>query len=242
LKRLFSDYPCIIPVLVLGFLLPACTGYTPPPPTETASPTPTRRPTEKNPPTQMELPAETPTEAPLPTQRIESALTEPAGDPVEIPFRLGEVQQVGDGGFHFQPVIGYNVNVLPGQATLVSKDGGIVLSLVGGDVPGASALEGVMDRLLAKVSEDFEEFEASDPYPITVDETRGLATNVSAELIGKPITGKVAVVAPSDSQLFYAFAFTVEEPDDRWESEGNEVFEAVIDSVQFYELDDESSP
>lgn len=238
MKHLPDVNPLFIPVLALGVFLSACVGYTPPPPTETHAPTLTRRPTETPSPSRTPTPSPTSTKQSLPTQPA----VEPVGDTGEVHLRMGESQKVGDGGFSFQPVIGYDVKVLPGQATLVSKDGGVVISLVGGDVPGANALEGVMDRLLARVSEDFEAFEASDPYPITVDETRGLATDVSAELTGQPVSGKVAVVAPSDTQLFYAFAFSIEEPADRWESEGSEVFEAIIESVQFYQLDDEGSP
>jgi hypothetical protein len=152
---------------------------------------------------------------------------------------MGDEYEVGDAGFAFRPVIGYDVKFLPGQATLVSEDGGIVLSLSGGNVPGAGALEGVLDRLLAEISKDFENFEASDPYPIAVDETNGLATDVRAELIGRPVAGRVVAAAPTDTQLFYAFVFTIQEPDRRWESEGSGVFEAVIESIRFYDLIEE---
>ena len=243
MKRLFNVSLIFTLILALGSILAACTGYTPPLLTETPSPTRTRRLTDTPLTSHTSPPADTPTDLPLPTRQIEPTRTDPAEAPTELTLRLGEVQEVLEGGFSFQPVVGYDVNILPGQATLVSKDGGIVLSLAGGDVPGANALEGVMDRLLARVSEDFEEFEAGDSYPIIVDESRGLAANVSAELIGKPVAGKVAVVAPSGSQLFYAFAFTIEEPDDdRWETEGSEVFEAIMDTVRFSELDDEGDP
>jgi hypothetical protein len=159
-------------------------------------------------------------------------------DSLENPLLLDEVQEVPDGGFTFQPVSGYNVTLLQSQATLVSEDGGIVISLAGGDVPGANALEGVLDRLSATISEDFEKFEVGDPYPVDVDNTSGLAIDIDAELVRRPIAGKLVVVAPLDSQLFYAFAFTIQEPDGRWESEGSKVFDAVIESIRFSELDE----
>jgi hypothetical protein len=156
---------------------------------------------------------------------------------------LGEEQSVGGGGFSFRPVVGYQVTLKTGQATLISTDGTIIFSLAGGSAPSANAIEGVMDRLMAGVSEEFEEFEAGEPFPITVDDSRGLAADVTGELIGKPITGRMAVVAPAGTQIFYAFAFTVEGPEgDRWRTEGNEVFEAVIESVDFFDPAFEEQP
>jgi hypothetical protein len=230
--------------LLIFSLLPAgCVGYTPPPPTTTPSPTRTRLSATTPAPTFTITPADTPTIQPSPTPEPEVIQQEATSVSAEMIMRLGEAMQVGEGGFSFRPVLGYKVDVLPGQATLVSEDGGIVLSLVGGDVSGGSSLEGVMDRLLARVSQDFEKFETGEPYPILIDENEGLAIDVTAELVGKPVEGQVAVVAPTSAQLFYAFAFTLEElNEDRWESEGSEVFDAVVGSVHFNEMPSEGSP
>lgn len=239
LKRLYLSSPVFIPVLTLGLLLAACIGYTTPIPVESPSPTRTRRPSDTPFPSQADLQVDSPTETPTSVQKVEPTRTESAEEPTKAPLKLGDVHDVQDGGFSFQGVIGYDVNILTGQATVVSPDGGFVLSLTKGDVPGADALEVLMEHLLVKISENFENFEADDPHPITVDGIPGLASDIRAELIGRPIAGKVAIAATSDTQLFYAFAFTIEEPEGRWESEGSEVFNAVIGSVDFYESNDE---
>jgi hypothetical protein len=149
---------------------------------------------------------------------------------------LGDIRTVREGGFSFRPVVGYEVKTKSGQATLISQDGNFVFSLAGSPTPNANTLEGVIDRLLAGVSEQFEGFESSDPYPITIDDSSGLAADVSGELVGKPIAGRVAVVAPAGTQIFYAVGFTVDVTDEqRWEAEGSEVFDAVIDTVDFFD-------
>ena len=60
----------------------------------------------------------------------------------------------------------------------------------------------------------------------------GLATDVTGELFGNEIVGRVAVVAPDDTRLFLVFGFAVE---DRWETEGNEVYNMVVDTIEFFE-------
>jgi hypothetical protein len=152
---------------------------------------------------------------------------------------LGDTQTVPDGGFSFRPVLGYDVNILPGQATLVSQDGRFIFSLAGGKSLSGTPLNNILGRLLDNVSKEMDSFQAGEPYPILVGESQGLAADVIGKMAESPINGQVAVVAPNASQVFYVLAFAVNPVDQNlWESSGEEVFTAVVGSVAFFEPSD----
>jgi hypothetical protein len=162
------------------------------------------------------------------------ALTPTLTEPAELV--LGETKTVPDGGFSFRPVVGYDVNILPGQATLVSQDGRFIFSLAGGKSLSGTPLNIILGRLLDTVSKEFDTFQAGEPYPIQVDGSQGLAADVVGNMAESPINGQVAVVAPNATQVFYVLAFAVNPADQNlWESSGEEAFTAVVGSVSFFE-------
>src|SRR4030067_1222342 len=132
-------------------VLSACTGYNPP--TAYAvqlepSPTPVRSRQNASVPliitaTTVSVPLETQaplaTSTPLPTETLP-----PTSTPTEKrELILGAPENVPDGGFSFRPLVGYDVNVFPGQVTLVSQDGYIIFSLAGGTSLSGTPLDSI---------------------------------------------------------------------------------------------------
>jgi hypothetical protein len=204
----------------------------------TALPTPTRtlvfRPTATH--SQTPIPSATATEEIIPSATIAPTATSNQITLEDLPIRLGESKSVEDGGFSFRTIIGYNTELSRRQATLISDDGEVVLSLSGIPVHNVGDLNSVMERFLDKMSETIREFESGQPYPINIDGDRGLAAEVTGEMGGEEVVGRVAIVAPTDEQLFYALAITLDGPTGRgWESRGMPVFETVIETIDFFE-------
>ncbi|OGO68969.1 MAG: hypothetical protein A2Z49_06275 [Chloroflexi bacterium RBG_19FT_COMBO_56_12] len=141
-------------------------------------------------------------------------------------------------------MVGFESRSKAGQVTLFSQDEDIVFSLTGVEVQSYGQLVQVFTNFLSQVSEQFEEFTADNQFPITVDGSPGIAVTIHGNLAEEPVNGQVVVVAPSESQLFFAIALTNGNRDGQtWEIEGKKLFEALLNSVNFYPiLEDSSSP
>jgi len=150
---------------------------------------------------------------------------------------LGDPQRVEPGGFLFQAVSGFRAEIQASQATLRNPDVSISITLAGAPAEGdTQSLQSTLDNFLNNVAKDASNFKASESYPVTVGGAEGLAVDISGELFGDEITGKIVVVSPENEQFFFAFGFATNGPaGNHWEDEGSPAFEAVLSSIQFFE-------
>jgi hypothetical protein len=172
----------------------------------------------------------TPTPTAIPTDTLEPTRTPHA-------LTLGDSQRVEPGGFSFQAVSGLRAEIQAAQVTLRNPDATISISLAGAPAEGETqSLQSTLDNFLNAVAKDASNFKASASYPVTVAGSEGLAVDISGELFGDEITGKIVVVSPENKQFFFAFGFAVNGPaGNRWENEGRPAFEAVLSSIRFFE-------
>lgn len=193
-------------------------------PTTTPFPTPTDRPTS------------TPT--PEPTAEPTNAPTQPDG-PIATarkPLRLGKVENIDEGGFSFQGIIGYQETYQRSQVTLVSEDGDTVISLIGVRSDPLESLEAELDHFIEIISRNEIILNIESTYQETVDGEVGLVAMVSGVWGETQVTGRILIVFPSEDQLFYALAISPDtDSGEGWEPEGRQAFEAIIDSISFQE-------
>lgn len=185
--------------------------------TEKPSSTPTITPTSTSPPTATPSPTSTSTPTPTATS-TEAVLT------------LGEVVLVEEGGFSFQPVDDYLVDVHDSQAGITSKDDEILLYMITntGDTP--ESLQEILDNFISAVSADAGELATGEPFLLQIGGVDGLAADVTGQFLGDDMEGRVAAVMPDDLLTFLAFGFAV---NGRWENEGSVLFDTVLNTVSF---------
>ena len=246
--RKFNSYAQIhiIYLILSGIVLSSCVGAVQKFPTMTPTPTKTVKPQTTSIPTPTSTPTNTAAPEPTPTNTAAPELTPtrtliPPQVSVPIatsrsPLRLGAAIPVQEAGFSFQPLIGYEERYQPGQVTLTSEDEDIILSLIGSPIRRIPDLEKVLNRFIEVISETFQEFDTGEPYPYTIGGSVGLAVDVNGEWSETPIEGRITIVSPNEEQLFYAFAISANGDDGRgWEPKGRQAFDAVIDSISFFE-------
>ena len=155
---------------------------------------------------------------------------------------LLDIQSVDEGGFSFQPLVGFTSRTKAGEVILFNQNEDIVFSLTGVETRNYGQLEQVFTSYLSQVGNNFKEFTAENQIPITVDGSPGIAVNIHGNLADEPVDGQVVVVAPSETQLFFAIALTTGDPGGQvWETEGVKLFEALLNSVKFYPVPQGSS-
>lgn len=221
-------------ILLASVILSSCVGavqmfptITPTPgqsiePTHTPSPMPTSTPTS------TATPEATPTDIPESSQILRPIAT------ARLPLRLGTLKTIAEAGFSFRPILGYEERYQQGQATLTSDDGDTVLSFIGGQTTSTEDLESVLASFAEILSVSFAEFSSGTSYPVTIDNSPGLAAEVDGMWGENPIAGRIVVVIPSEGLAFYALAFSSSDlSGEGWEPQGRQAFEAVLRSVNF---------
>jgi hypothetical protein len=155
---------------------------------------------------------------------------------------LGTSKVISEAGFSFRPIIGYEERFQQARVTLISDDGDTVLSLIGGQKTNTEDLESVLENFVEILSDSgnfFVEFNTRSSYSVTIDASPGLAAEVDGLWGEIPIAGRIIIVAPSDGIAFYALAFSSNDPSgEGWEPQGRQAFEAVIQSVNFFDPQD----
>jgi len=227
-------YPSLGGVFLVAILASACIGVTP----VVFDPTPTQAPTQTATlapsPTPLPSATATLTASPAPTA------TQNPGTPTQTPLVLGKVESIPEAGFSFRSVEGFTIQQdSPEQVTLVSPDGGIILSMSSIAIPVKDPIEDLMRRLMTPIAELFESFKSSDPYAIEVDQKLGLASDLSGVYAGQNFNGQVLLVPSSDNRVFSALSILVElDVDPSTGSLGRQAIQAIIDSVDFIEPDE----
>jgi len=199
--------------LVCTLTLSACGGPT------LATPSPK--------PTDTSLPAATSTPKPtdIPTPTIQPTLA------------LGERQKVDAGGYSFQIPDNFEAKIRLTQATISNKDSTVLISMAMAPRKNdTQTVKTVLSGFLAGVAKDVTDLKPGDPYPATVGSINGLAADLTGTLFGARNTGRVTIVDTGKPGFFIALAFVVDGADGKgWQSEGSNVFDAILDSIQFYE-------
>ncbi len=148
--------------------------------------------------------------------------------------------EVGAGGFSFQPIDGFSLEINVAEASMAGRDENVKLVLGGRAACELSSVERLLERYLDVLPHDISELEAGESYPILVDHKEGLAVDVTGiqredvdnKTYRYEMTGRLAVVAPDPSQLFYAFASARGR---NWTETGEAAFDAVLESIRFFE-------
>ncbi len=179
----------------------------------------------------LSTPSPKPTNTPLPTTTF---TPQPTSTPTAQPtLTLGERQKVDAGGYSLQVPLNFETQIRDTQSTISNKDDSILISIAGAPHKDDSqTVETVLTSFLANVTKDITDLKADNPYATTIGKTDGLAVNVT----GAKNTGKITIVDTGQQGFFIAFAFVIDGADGkRWESEGNQVFDAVMNSIEFFE-------
>jgi hypothetical protein len=148
---------------------------------------------------------------------------------------LGETARIDEGGFSFRVLMGYKLREDGRTVTMLNDQTGIVISLAGITTRSYGSIERVITGLLDNMSKSFTNFTHEPYFAHPVDGYEGLASIIHGELSGEKVSGLVLVVAPSDTQLFYAITFIPDSPEGSiWQSDGWPVLDAIISSLEFF--------
>jgi hypothetical protein len=118
---------------------------------------------------------------------------------------------------------------------MLNEQTGIVISLTGITTRSFGSIERVITGLLENMSKSFTNFTYEPFFAHPIDGHDGIASLIHGDLSGERVSGLVLVVAPSDTQLFYAITFIPDSPEGSiWQSDGWPVLDAVISSLDFF--------
>jgi hypothetical protein len=208
-------------LLVIGFAIGSLVSSCVPPgeaPSATATPTP-MAPTSA---TTAPIPASTPVQALPPTAT-------PGEESADGVITLAKA------GVTFRPASGFTPRVTWWQAVMSDPEEKVVFSLSGAANPRGLSIEdelgiylnafGITTTAVSKVS------------PILVDGIEGRAIDIEGhKLYGETATGRVIIIEPDPSRVFVASGFAADGAErDGWEKKGRKPFEAIVDSVRFFE-------
>jgi len=177
-----------------------------------------------------------PTNTPVPTATLTPQPTY-TSTPTAQPVLLSERQRVDAGGYSLQIPQDFEVQIRMTQATISNPDDTVLISIATAPRKSDSqTVETVLTDFLANVSKDIQDLDTDKSYPATVGNRDGLAANVAGTLFGVKNTGRAIVVDNGQQRFFIALALVVDGADGkRWESEGSQVFDTILNSIEFFE-------
>ena len=170
-----------------------------------------------------------------------------ASSPAEAPsltelptpnFELGEIKKLPDGGFSFQPIVGYKTTINNGNMITVMDSSNTHTIFVMG-LPSQfekESPEEAIDAVLDVWEErGFPEFIKNETFPITIDGVEGIAVHLTGTTAVSPMEGQIVLVMPSEDQLFCALAITLtgDADKDKWTAEGSKLFSTLLDTIRF---------
>ena len=175
------------------------------------------------------LPAPTFTSTPLPTPTLTPT---PTATPA-----LRTVKVEADGfTLHIPNSLGFEVtNKILG---VYDQEGTFLASFMRSPFDGrTNSPEDVIDNYINAIAERGAKFTRSESTPITIGGVRGVSVEVTGILSDRPIEGRaVAVVPVQDSVLFAIGVSNLESGPDAWQTTGSVYFEAMLDTVEFIEV------
>lgn len=174
-------------------------------------------------------PASTSTSAPVPTA------TATALPPATL-APLGERKKVEAGGYSLQAPNNFEITIRNTQATLSNPDSTILVSMaVAPHKSDEQTVEAVLKSFSANVGKDTPDFKAGEQYPVKVGNLDGLAIDVSGTFFKAISSGRIVVVDTGDAGFLISFGFAANGPTgQRWQTEGDPAFDAILASIQFF--------
>lgn len=198
----------VLKFILISALLVGCTTQTPEP---TVPPTPTITPTLPPTPTPVPTATATPT--------LKAVKVEADGFALHIPIALGfEV-----------------TNKILG---VYDQEGTFLASFMRSPYDGNSnSLEDVIDNYFKAIGERGATFTRSEAMPVTIGGVRGVSVEVTGILSDRAVEGRAVVVEPVEDSVFFAIGVSnLESGPDAWQTTGSFYFDAMLDTVEFVEV------
>lgn len=198
----------VLKFILISVLLVGCTTQTPEP---TVPPTPTITPTLPPTPTLVPTATATPT--------LKAVKVEADGFALHIPIALGfEV-----------------TNKILG---VYDQEGTFLASFMRSPYDGNSnSLEDVIDNYFKAIGERGATFTRSEAMPVTIGGVRGVSVEVTGILSDRAVEGRAVVVEPVEDSVFFAIGVSnLESGPDAWQTTGSFYFDAMLDTVEFVEV------
>jgi hypothetical protein len=225
-------------LIFLSLLLTACAGQN----TTISLTTPTSTATSLPMPTNTSEPTETPTNTPTttPTSTLEPTLTPtatpiPTGTATKTPSPSNNAEIVG---VTFQELPGFQLIKQGGQTNLISEDGEIALVTIANYSEAGDSLQDMLDIYLEQIGATMDEYNASDSYALPIGNKKGLAIDIYGKVSSFEQEGIIAVVVPEEGQVFMIFGSAI---NGRWQDDGLEAFNTIINSLEFGHPEEETS-
>jgi hypothetical protein len=185
--------------------------------------------------------APTPTETPIPTP---TATSTPLPTPTPVPTSTAVPEPeaprvfIDDGAYSMviSPDLDFDIN---GEIIgIFDRDGLLIISFARApyDASGTS-LQDVIDDYIQEISSDDSQFVQEEAVPVTIGGAEGISVDLSGTLFDAPIGGRAVAVSPDGVTVFFGLGVSNQSnDDDLWETGGSVIFQALIDSVIFDDL------
>ena len=175
------------------------------------------------------LPSPTYTATPLPTPTpVPTATALPA---------LRAVKVEADGfTLHIPNALGFEVtNKILG---VYDQEGTFLASFMRSPFDGRiNSPEDVIDNYIEAIAERGAEFTRGETTPITIGGVRGVSVELTGILSDHPVEGRAVAVVPVQDSVFFGIGVSnLESGTDIWQTTGSDYFEAMLDSVEFIEV------
>lgn len=188
-------------------------------------------PTEEIPTPTLLAPTSTQTSTAAPT--LTPTITPPT-TPLEIVFQ--ERTPLLAAGFSFMPIMPLHTELAPYQVTLSNTDATFLMSIASAPDKQASTLEQEVAGFISSMSQDVPDLMAQTPVEVEVGGYPALSTDLTGTLFGETFTGRLTVTMPDTGIPVFALALSMDPPVGAgWEAEGLVFFEAVIETLEFFE-------
>ncbi len=214
---MFRKFLLICVLLILPLALLACGGQDEREPAQAeATAVPTSLPAATKAPTATAVPSPTPTSIP------------------EIP--LGDEYRSEDGGFAFRTIPEYEVEDFYGFVSMMGPNSdpnlGPAIALIGGLNNESTTVEQLFEDFQQEVVQgDNVQIELSDMAEITIAGLPGMVADLSGDVEGGAVNGRIVVAMVTPTQQFTMFGAA---PNEEWD-EFAVLFDAVLASVSFFD-------
>lgn len=143
--------------------------------------------------------------------------------------------RIKSGGFNFSGMRGYSVVREDNLGVyLVNQDKKVEVGLFAYPRPSGAAITGLMSDWRERFKRDFDNLAFAD----SVKETMNSVSAISADFTGmnkeESVQGRLTIFEPPNGKIIYMY--TIALGDQRWQREGQQVFEATTASLHFFEI------
>lgn len=189
----------------------------------------------------LSSPSPTAQSVPATASVIESAPATPAIRETAQAMPATSEEELPLGGFAFRPPSGFSLTKTDTSATLTGPamdgalapvlllSGGTPAQFVGADrVPEPPELGAILDSFVTYFSQE-DNFDASEPAPLTVDGAPALAVDLLSRDETNRFAGRIVMAQPAPDRLFVMVGVA---PQERWRAETAAAYQATLDSVR----------